>query len=283
LTVDKSSPQIIIKAPTGTSGDVQWANSAGTPHWTAYELIGGSNSIGNWKVYDHTVALDRLTIAHTTGYVGIGTTSPNGKFEVASSAAGETVGLFLADATNNTVYVGRLSTTPGSGSSFVVRGRQGTVAFTVNAVDNNAKTATTLGVGDATPASGAGITFPATQSASTDANTLDDYEEGTWTPAQGGGLTVVGTFSSSGSYTKIGRQVTAIGTVAATTSVSYASGALITSIPIACQGPIPTGVILNSAATVSSVVSGNPTTSAIYSAEAIAATSALYFSITYFV
>jgi hypothetical protein len=27
-----------------------------------------------------------------------------------------------------------------------------------------------------------GITFPATQVASADANTLDDYEEGTWTP-----------------------------------------------------------------------------------------------------
>jgi hypothetical protein len=40
-----------------------------------------------------------------------------------------------------------------------------------------------IGIGGATPsASGTGITFPATASASTDANTLDDYEEGTWTP-----------------------------------------------------------------------------------------------------
>ena len=39
----------------------------------------------------------------------------------------------------------------------------------------------TIGVGNATPAaSGAGISFPATASASSDANTLDDYEEGTW-------------------------------------------------------------------------------------------------------
>jgi len=39
----------------------------------------------------------------------------------------------------------------------------------------------TIGVGGATASSsGAGITFPATQSASTDANTLDDYEEGNW-------------------------------------------------------------------------------------------------------
>jgi len=70
---------------------------------------------------------------------------------------------------------------------------------------------TTIGVGNATPStSGAGITFPATQSASTDANTLDDYEEGTWTPVIGGsGGTSGQTYSTqTGTYTKIGRQVT---------------------------------------------------------------------------
>jgi len=61
--------------------------------------------------------------------------------------------------------------------------------------------ATTIGVGGATAsASGSGISFPATQSASSDANTLDDYEEGTWTPA-GNGVTYT---SPVGNYTKIG-------------------------------------------------------------------------------
>jgi hypothetical protein len=87
------------------------------------------------------------------------------------------------------------------------------------------KGSTTIGVGNATPStSGAGITFPATQSASTNANTLDDYEEGTWTP-NSTGITVVGTFSSSGIYTKVGRQVTVIATFAGTTSVAVAAGA----------------------------------------------------------
>jgi hypothetical protein len=70
--------------------------------------------------------------------------------------------------------------------------------------------ATTMGVGGATPAaSGSGITFPATQSASTDANTLDDYEEGTWTPTIVGSTTA-GTASyttAQGYYTKIGNRV----------------------------------------------------------------------------
>jgi len=67
---------------------------------------------------------------------------------------------------------------------------------------------TTISVGGATPsASGAGITFPATQSASSDANTLDDYEEGTWTPVAAAVTVNSGTPVYSGAYTKIGRIV----------------------------------------------------------------------------
>jgi hypothetical protein len=76
---------------------------------------------------------------------------------------------------------------------------------------------TTIGVGGATPStSGSGITFPATQSASTNANTLDDYEEGTWTigiPDHQGTAT---TFTRSGSYVKIGRVVYIIGSITPT-------------------------------------------------------------------
>jgi len=54
-------------------------------------------------------------------------------------------------------------------------------------------------------ANGVGITFPATQSASSNANTLDDYEEGTWTPNSGGTATYT---TQNGTYTKIGNKVT---------------------------------------------------------------------------
>jgi hypothetical protein len=65
--------------------------------------------------------------------------------------------------------------------------------------------ASTIGVGGATAsASGAGISFPATQSASSDANTLDDYEEGTWTPSVGGTATYT---RQSGTYVKVGQIV----------------------------------------------------------------------------
>ena len=70
------------------------------------------------------------------------------------------------------------------------------------------KATTTIGVGNATPAaSGAGITFPATQSASSDVNTLDDYEEGTWIPKCGDGTTNISSVNKA-VYTKVGKLVT---------------------------------------------------------------------------
>lgn len=63
-----------------------------------------------------------------------------------------------------------------------------------------------FGVGTAIPSSGAGISFPATQSASTDANTLDDYEEGTWTPKDAVGAAL--TLTTPAYYRKVGSLVT---------------------------------------------------------------------------
>jgi hypothetical protein len=54
------------------------------------------------------------------------------------------------------------------------------------------------------------LKFPSTQNPSTNANTLDDYEEGTWTPvdASGAGLSFTTAF---GHYVKIGQMVFASG------------------------------------------------------------------------
>jgi len=58
-----------------------------------------------------------------------------------------------------------------------------------------------------------GITFPATQVPSADANTLDDYEEGTWTAtlACTSGTITLKTGNQTGVYTKIGRVVNVSG------------------------------------------------------------------------
>jgi hypothetical protein len=67
----------------------------------------------------------------------------------------------------------------------------------------------TVALQGATLQSGTGISFPATQSASTDVNTLDDYEEGTWTPtlSASGGFASLTYTSQQGNYVKIGSYV----------------------------------------------------------------------------
>lgn len=73
-----------------------------------------------------------------------------------------------------------------------------------------------------------GLSFPATQVPSSDANTLDDYEEGTWTGAflcgTSGTITISNSYKT-GAYTKIGRQVTVTG-LFLVDSVSSPVGAL---------------------------------------------------------
>jgi hypothetical protein len=153
-------------------------------------------------------------------------------------------------------------------------------SFTSLVSSTTGKVATTLGVGNATPAaSGSGVTFPAAQSSSTDVNTLDDYEEGTWTPVQGSGLTVVGAFSSTGTYTKIGRSVTLNGTVSAATSVAVsAAGVICSGLPFATAAT-GCGSLINGTVTLAggAVASG----SNVLSATTVVTTSAIAFTIVY--
>ena len=110
---------------------------------------------------------------------------------------------------------------------------------------------------------------------------LNWYEEGTWTPNQGAGLTLVGAFSSTGRYTRIGRQVSISGTVTGATTVALAAAGVITSnlpftVVTAGHGNA-TNVAVNASATV--ICTGTSVTSA----AAIGATATITFSATYFV
>ena len=136
----------------------------------------------------------------------------------------------------------------------------GTTALKVN-TNEGIQILNCLGVGNATPStSGAGITFPATQSASSDANTLDDYEEGTFNP------NVIGTSTAgtvtygdrSGKYTKIGNKV--FYTVYVTWTSGTGTGNLqITGLPFtsANNGEYPTAAIYTNNL---NYTSGNTTT-----------------------
>jgi hypothetical protein len=89
----------------------------------------------------------------------------------------------------------------------------------------------TLALQGGTSGAGTGITFPATQSASTDANTLDDYEEGTWTPAIGNQSVVYTT--QAGRYTKVGNLVTVWAMMVITSKSGNGAEASIQGLPFA--------------------------------------------------
>lgn len=107
-------------------------------------------------------------------------------------------------------------------------------------------TATLAAKLDLSNAAAGQIKFPASQNASTDPNTLDDYEEGTSTPtptANSGSFTSA---SCSLRYTKIGNQVTVSGTLTVTT-LGTAAGffnvpAPFTNGPATCVGSATIGV-----------------------------------------
>jgi hypothetical protein len=127
-----------------------------------------------------------------------------------------------------------------------------------------------------------GIDFSANASApGMTSELLNDYEEGTWTPNQGPGLTVVGAFSSSGTYTKIGRAVTVTGSVVGATSVAVGSaGIIVSNLPFTvsgnAQGAAGTGNVNQGAVVLAFSVQ-------VYAMTAITAAASIDFTVTYFV
>jgi len=131
----------------------------------------------------------------------------------------------VVTATSTTTLTNKTLTSPvlttpalGTPASGVVTNLTGTASININGtvgattpttvVATTVKASTTMGVGGATPsASGSGITFPATQSASTNANTLDDYEEGTFTPTITAGYSSITYGEQVGWYVKTGSMV----------------------------------------------------------------------------
>ena len=88
---------------------------------------------------------------------------------------------------------------------------------------------TTTSVGGATPStSGVGITYPATQNLSTNANTLDDYQEGSYTGTLTGCTTSP---TTTVYYTKVGNIVHLNNLAAGVTGTSNASTMRLTGMP----------------------------------------------------
>ena len=144
--------------------------------------------------------------------------------------------------------------------------------------------------GEAPSSSGAGITFPATQSASSNANTLDDYEEGTWTPTVNS-MTTTGSPSYAGVYTKIGNLVLVnfySTNISGTTYSAVAGTTNVTGLPFTTKNTVTnfqsfTGTSGNGVTTAGGTVgaAGNDTT--VYFMSTLTATQAISFTLLYLV
>lgn len=230
-----------IDNSAGSSAFGVGAYAAGVWYTGAYPLVFATNNTerarissgGNFGIGTNSP----LIALHVVGTGNANSIMTNQVVRFASTANAINFG---DDGTDGLIGVGN------SGSNLSLLSRVAGVyskALTVNS-DSTIKTATTISVGNATPTtSGAGITFPATQSASSNANTLDDYEEGTWTPVLRGAGTA-GSYTLSidtngATYTKVGRLVTVNCSFVLTTIVSAGTAyAQVTGLPFANAGQI---------------------------------------------
>jgi hypothetical protein len=140
----------------------------------------------------------------SSGNLLVGVTSASGRLEVGGITGSSGFSFLLGNGANGDNYY-----TSGSSGIQVFR----TGATERMRIDSSGNvlvgiTSARANAGDVQVSKG--ISFPATQSASSDANTLDDYEEGTFNFTLGGsgGESGQSYTTRQGRYTKIGRQVT---------------------------------------------------------------------------
>lgn len=181
---------------------------------------------------------------------------------------GSGVGADLQLASNNTVY-------------WIIDAAAGRIVangdnlYDVGQTNSGRPRTINVGTSVVTPA----VQFPATQVASADPNTLDDYEEGTFTPtiAFGGAAVGVTYGVQSGTYTKVGNKVSFKLTLTLTAKGSSVGGVAVQGLPFSANATVNTFTAVavrgSSLASLAGALVGliNPNTSAI-SLEAYGAT-----------
>jgi hypothetical protein len=164
---------------------------------------------------------DNVLIGENAGWINSGTSLTTGS---GNTLVGYQAAIGAADATNRTA-IGK-GTTAQSDNSVTLGNADVTDIFMGSdkgaavRADNNKIVCQ-------------GVEFPDTQSASGDANILDDYEEGDWTPVladvSGNTATMAGT--TAGAYVKIGRQVTLTARLTCSSLGSCSGNMKITGLP----------------------------------------------------
>ena len=216
LGIGTSSPAYPLHVEKSKAGDalVSFKNTSATGDGLIIQVA--DNAYNAFRIFDSagspSFRVKGSGETYVAGNLGVGTSSPTEKLQVTGTADVKVILDSTAGAYTSTL---ELKAAGGGGSVVAALGGSNNLILRTNSVDRvNLDSSGNLLVGTTSAVSGGGvlqvsngITFPATQSASSNANTLDDYEEGTWTPSLGGTATYT---NQTGTYTKIGRQVTVI-------------------------------------------------------------------------
>lgn len=190
------------------------------------------------------VAKDGSGNSFVTGNLGIGTNSPTAKLDIVSPVA---LTASLNSNTNNPYirfqhsgaskfYIGEGSSVGGASGFYDF---YGTAGVGQRFFTSDAERLRIASSGTVELLSGQ-LKFPSSQNATTDANTLDDYEEGTFTPVLSRDVTAPSiTYGSrSGKYTKIGNLVTVqIAIHNISVSSAGAGSNILTGLPFAAVSP----------------------------------------------
>jgi hypothetical protein len=178
----------------------------------------------------YTGGVERLRVT-SAGDIGVGNSSPEEKFHILGTGSlyakvestGTQAGIKFETTTAGTAEYGILADSSEALRFYDFKNGSEPVRFNRYGI----------GLGGTTPSSGMGITFPATSSDSSNANTLDDYEEGTWTPQLGSDSTQpTVTYSvQNGTYQKIGNQVYVEYYLSWTSFAGGSGGAVVKNLP----------------------------------------------------
>lgn len=272
ITFDPTATNVILSGPTGaptftltnagamtsTSGTIGGFTLSAT---TLSATSGGTTTTLSSSVPDihfsatsqtTSLGLNSLTMSASTTSLSL----TYGTLQFNSTAG--TSGLFSNSGISFVAYSGQPTVSLGLGSvtnAFKISTTSGTEVLEfgsdVNLYRSAANTLKTddafiaagtmspLGLLDISGASAGQVKFPATQNASSDANTLDDYEEGTWTPTLGGSATYT---TQTGTYTKIGNLVTLICHLTVN-SLGTGSNFEVTGLPFTSNGDVSSGSV----------------------------------------